>query len=309
MESGRPNAKKCPTCRVGLAAVPIRCLAAEQVIASLPRNCSHCGQQQTRGTIAAHEASCPQRPKKKTIQSSWAGHVRFEQPPPARQYANGICKVLKQLHPERKLTAEAVVILHDVIFRALKRVVTAAAAIPPTDTIVTKAEYAGEADPAKMVVDSRDFPYESFLCISPDEDVWVSADQLRHLGFADEIDAFTQLSEVQKRARLEQAKLDAFASCGELLDADEMNTPSLQTAVRLIMRSELAKRAVSEGSKAVCRFAAKGDSKEQRTCAATELSANAGLQFPVAVTGYEASRFSARSLSRRGAVYLTAVLE
>jgi len=59
---GNTGNKKCPSCRVNLAAQPIRNVTAEKQIARLPAQCRHCGSETTRSLLADHEASCPHRP-------------------------------------------------------------------------------------------------------------------------------------------------------------------------------------------------------------------------------------------------------
>ena len=85
--------------------------------------------------------------------------------------------------------------------------------------------------------------------------------------------------------------------------------------LRLALPGELAKHAVSEGTKAVSKFdpdrvmKSDHDGSAIPTVPPSELSRFAGLQFPVVTIGYDASRFSGRSVSIGGAVYLSAVCE
>ena len=60
--SGSSNRSRCPTCRVALGGTPIRCLSAEHAIAAMPSACAYFSAAMTRGEVAAHEESCPQRP-------------------------------------------------------------------------------------------------------------------------------------------------------------------------------------------------------------------------------------------------------
>ena len=111
------------------------------------------------------------------------------------------------------------------------------------------------------------------------------------------------------------------AEAGKLARYSKRSTVSsreVQSAVRLVLPGELAKHAVSEGTKAVTKFTSaddgsgkgkgkggRGDKKK-----ATSRSAKAGLQFPVG----RVHRYmkNARVASRIGAgapVYLAAVLE
>src|ERR1019366_8205815 len=87
----------------------------------------------------------------------------------------------------------------------------------------------------------------------------------------------------------------------------------IQSAVRLALPGELAKHAVSEGTKAVTKFNANPPGKTGKKLAGDRHSASfrAGLQFPVRRIGAEVM-MNVKSHSRRGAgapVYLAAVLE
>lgn len=76
----------------------------------------------------------------------------------------------------------------------------------------------------------------------------------------------------------------------------------IQTAVRLVLPGELAKHAVSEGTKAVTKF--------HSADFGGRLSARAGLQFPVArVRAMLAARVGKLRIGKGAPVYLAAVLE
>lgn len=90
------------------------------------------------------------------------------------------------------------------------------------------------------------------------------------------------------------------------------NTPAvisarhIQTAVRLLIPGQLAKHAVSEGTKAVTKFTATvGDAKNGKK---TSRSSRSGLQFPVSVCE-KIIRNYGRSVRSTSGVYLAAVLE
>ena len=149
----------------------------------------------------------------------------------------------------------------------------------------------------------RMYPVDSFLCLDEDQSpLWVSRDELVYLGYADEMEAYAAMSEETRQARLAAAK-EFISDCGEYFEPEEMSARDIQSAVRIILPGELAKHAVSEGTKAVTKFSIIDETEPHR------FSKAAGLQFPVARTGYDASRFSSCSLSTGAAVYLTAVCE
>jgi hypothetical protein len=149
------------------------------------------------------------------------------------------------------------------------------------------------------------YPVDSFLCLDADQSpLWVNRDELVYLGYADEMEAYAAMSEETRQARLTAAKEKSISESGEYLEPEEMSSRDIQSAVRIILPGELAKHAVSEGTKAVTKFCSINDETEPH-----HFSKAAGLQFPVARTGYDASRFSSCSLSTGAAVYLTAVCE
>lgn len=82
---------------------------------------------------------------------------------------------------------------------------------------------------------------------------------------------------------------------------------AVQTAVRLCLPGELAKHGVSEGTKAVTKY---DSDKRKKGDPAKSASVRAGLQFPVGrVHRHMKVDSSIDRVSRKAAVYLTAVLE
>jgi len=94
----------------------------------------------------------------------------------------------------------------------------------------------------------------------------------------------------------------------ELNKKTTITSREIQTAVRLILPGELAKHAVSEGTKAVTKFNASGDGSGRGGGGGSQ-SMRAGLQFPV---GRLATMLKKATKVRVGAgapVYLAAVIE
>ena len=60
--SRNSSSSRCPVCRVVLQTSPIRCLSAEQAIASMPTACQHCAKGMSRGQLKGHLPACPRRP-------------------------------------------------------------------------------------------------------------------------------------------------------------------------------------------------------------------------------------------------------
>lgn len=100
--------------------------------------------------------------------------------------------------------------------------------------------------------------------------------------------------------------------CQNLLELNEkatLTSREVQTAVRLILPGELAKHAVSEGTKAVTKFNSRLEDGAARTGKTTQ-SFRAGLQFPVGRTRtiLKKLRF-AEKIGKGAPVYLASVLE
>jgi len=90
--------------------------------------------------------------------------------------------------------------------------------------------------------------------------------------------------------------------------AATLSSREIQTAVRLVLKGELAKHAVSEGTKAVTKFCSSDSSRIGGK--SVSHSARAGLQFPVGrVRSYLKNGMFAKRIGKGAPVYLAAVLE
>eukprot|EP00005_Dracoamoeba_jomungandri_P005032 CAMPEP_0174258314 /NCGR_PEP_ID=MMETSP0439-20130205/7324_1 /TAXON_ID=0 /ORGANISM="Stereomyxa ramosa, Strain Chinc5" /LENGTH=198 /DNA_ID=CAMNT_0015341769 /DNA_START=161 /DNA_END=757 /DNA_ORIENTATION=+ len=114
--------------------------------------------------------------------------------------------------------------------------------------------------------------------------------------------------------------LDRVRLCSmELLEKDQKNTITsreIQTSVRLLIPGELAKHAVSEGTKAVSKFyASMGNNAGNRSWGAQPTmgpqtqSARAGLQFPVGTIKAILKEKTKCRIGKGAPVYLAAVVE
>jgi len=131
------------------------------------------------------------------------------------------------------------------------------------------------------------------LLVGSDEDErysWIDWDRAEDLFHAVVLESWSELSSEAKHQRL--------------LDAQESSSlvHKVQTAVRLVFPGELAKHAVSEGTKAVTKFTYSRDSTGP---ACTK----AGLQFHVGHVALKMTHYLNRAVSASAAVYMTAVLE
>jgi len=96
----------------------------------------------------------------------------------------------------------------------------------------------------------------------------------------------------------------------EMFGKKTLTAREIQTAVRLVFPGELAKHAVSEGTKAVTKFNSSLDSSESGSSMKQTKSSRAGLQFPVGrVSSYLKNFRFAERIGKGSPVYLAAVLE
>lgn len=100
----------------------------------------------------------------------------------------------------------------------------------------------------------------------------------------------------------------------EMVKKNSMTSREIQTAVRLILPGELAKHAVSEGTKAVTKYNAsfyEGAGEPGGKKARQSQSSKAGLQFPVGrIRAHLKLKYSPRfRIGKSAPVYLAAVLE
>ena len=172
--------------------------------------------------------------------------------------------------------------------------------MPPSKKPAKKAEKKPKSSGDKKTRKKRTESYSSYIYkvlkqVHPDTGISSKAMSI--------VNSF--VNDAFERIAVEAGKLVRYTKKGTL------SSREIQTAVRLILPGELAKHAVSEGTKAVTKYTAnagKGGRKGAKK--PTSRSAKAGLQFPVS----RVHRFlkSGKHAKRYGAgapVYLAAVLE
>lgn len=113
------------------------------------------------------------------------------------------------------------------------------------------------------------------------------------------------MNDIFERIATEAGKLVATYNKKATLSSRE-----IQTAVRLMLPGELAKHAVSEGTKAVTKFSSTSGTDGGEDDTSTTPSAKAGLQFPIGRIGrYLRQGKYATRMGAGAPVYLAAVLE
>jgi len=95
----------------------------------------------------------------------------------------------------------------------------------------------------------------------------------------------------------------------EFLHKKTISSREIQTAVRLVLPGELAKHAVSEGTKAVTKFNAAEEDRQEPVTHKFTRSARAGLQFPVGAIHAFLKEKCKQRIGQGAPVYLAAVIE
>jgi len=102
----------------------------------------------------------------------------------------------------------------------------------------------------------------------------------------------------------------------EIQEKATCTSREIQTAVRLVLPGELAKYAVSEGTKAVTKFVSRdnwqkegAEAEEKGKATRTSLASKTGLQFPVALVKTWMKKKAKQRINKGAPVYLTAVLQ
>ena len=232
---------------------------------------------------------------------SWDGVREISRAPPRSDWAGPIKKVLRQVHPDARMDAEALLLVCDLIDYCLHRVARRA------DELASGAKFrtaVGELG-AHRVLAHRILPRDEFLIVwEEDEDgvSWESREDALSAGI--DLAAFEQKPAQEVDAEFERFAKDFESQHGEPFAPDALDSRCIQGAVRHFLPRELAKHAVSEGVKAVQK--ATSGRSDSRTDSRTKL---AGLQFPVDIVGGMLASICGRVVSERAAVYLTASLE
>ena len=195
---------------------------------------------------------------------------------PLALFPEQIYKVLKQVHPDTKIGSTAMAVMGDFVSDTLVRLVTMAAQLPQPHH--DDAEDDDDAETFRLVESPVQDP-------ANDTDYGVVATMVETSTVADAGDGPPFSPELPVLKKL-------------------IDSRAVQTAVRMVLPGELAKHAVSEGTKAVTKWTwTNGGQFSNR------MSASAGLHFNVPALAAIVSAQSKVLLTGGAAVYLAAVLE
>jgi len=223
-----------------------------------------------------------------------------------------IKKVLALVHPNAGLEKSTALIINDMLMLLLSKLGKEAGdllnhkltAVEHMDCInvpdgCDSAEYYD-------IIAKRSFPTEAFLiALKKDEDeFWLCASTALASKDKALFEAFNNLTADKRTTIYQEHVVKCEGETGEEYTPFCIDSRSVQSAVRLIFPGEIAKHAVSEGTKAVTKFFSNDE-----VASPTSWTRNAGLCFPTSVHGYYLGRFTGRSVTPSASVYLAAVLE
>ena len=203
-----------------------------------------------------------------------------------------ILLVLKQVHPGLSITPEALTTTDDILIDMLRRIVQKAASLPRVTAADAEGEEDGGDGPTKWCaatfeIDQTERPKITLYMEDDGSEIPVQAPGSDFMWSTVSADG------------------PAFASP----DLSILDARNIQTAVRFDLPGELAKHAVSEGVKAITKFASSLGTSKGVSQRHLEVSARVGLQFDPITVAALARTLCQSELSFAAAVYLAAVLE
>ena len=200
-------------------------------------------------------------------------------------WSDAIARVLAQVHPNVQVDPRALSVLNDIVTYVLDKLLGHAIEARSRQHVAS-ADPRVEHDEYGRDVEDRAFGYLDVRVGDDDEE----------LDFKGEHSVRLYLRHDQNPPGA--VKLATPVAC--------ITREDVQNAVRVLLPGELAKHAVSEGTKAVTKFVSTGPN----TKCFQNMSSRCGLQLDPAYTALVASRLTRDfPLSENAAVYLSAVLE
>jgi len=246
-----------------------------------------------------------------------------------RIFGHGYGKVLKQVAPDLHLTQAAAATVDDLLAQCLQQLVQRALTVLDCNSAGVCTDFA--SDGSLRVLDTRTVPGRpapDLLVDNHDEYIWTTRVLLRTeetdgrgAAALAAWDAADEAARAAAPAAHKAAQVEAYGPGGhdgaayhaaswEQAHGRLISSRAVQTAVRLTLPGELAKHAVSEGTKAVTKVTSCGGGSSSSSRAQGDpLSAAAGLQFSVAVVGELMARLSGKAVSDTAATYLASCLE
>ena len=267
--------------------------------------------------------------------ASWDGIEKHSMPTVTDAgFGDAIYKVLKQVHPDEEISAKGMMVVDDLVAHMLHTLATAAGRNNdmhtstfggvPTRTYLdpSKAEDAGFD--GVTVLQTRTKPSDQVLFTYTqamgDSMWWEPRGEAVRVGLGPAVAAFEAQTPAEKEEDLLQICKDSCEGPEVLTSLNGLSSRDVQTAVRQLFPGELAKHAVSEGTKAVTKYVSRGvdidgiddDLKYGGKTAAEvgeRINSAAGLQFPVLKVAQRMHGCTGKPPSTLAATYMAAVLE
>jgi len=272
--------------------------------------------------------------------ASWEGIGKHSTAVPKLFLGGMIKKVLKQVHPDSEISATGQKLMSDLIAFAVDTMlaavdgVSASASSDQFATVHTNAFL--EDNSAKKVLASRLMPRDAVLVqhVDGDDDCsWELRSEVVRVGLAVALASFEAKTAAEQEAVLKEQQ---DLADDDLVEDDSWalggvtSSRNIQTAVRRVFPGELAKHAVSEGTKAVTKFSWGTRSEERDSISFKDgkmqyhgkltaesdvndvnsaLSRAAGLQAPVLEIAHVLHTRLGNPPSLTAAVYLAATME
>jgi len=243
-------------------------------------------------------------------------------------FSEGVYKVLKQIHPDTGIDLGAIYVMEDYNRHLLRSITQQAARLASEKRCPSMADYVQAPNKNAIKYNAKDFVIlgqdgAKYLVYHEDgedcdkEHGWEAKHEHGPTTFSGweakrivEQYLGPQLAEWEtKDSTAKKNVFDEFLvkvedELGEKIYPGEIDSRDIQTAVRLCLPGELAKHAVSEGTKAVIKFTSAGGGGEKAS-----RSACAGLQFDIDQIGALMSQTTGMVVSEGAACYLSAVME
>lgn len=190
-----------------------------------------------------------------------------ELPRPSLDFGLAVFLLLHQLHPALTVGHDALLTLDDLLHDVLRRISAALALVAPARRRV--ADDCTPYDPAVIRGERTLAGERQYLFSAEAETTWTAAevfDSPRLHGFVEEWRALDVGSQQQRTAdyferrdvhdwdMLEPDKGQTLTEAADVLTGNAISTRCIQSVIRAVLPCEMAKYAVSEGTKAVIKF-------------------------------------------------------
>ena len=228
-------------------------------------------------------------------------------------FSEGVCKVLKQVHPDTGIDLGAIYVMEDYNRHLLRSLTQQAARLASEKRCQSLVDYMQAPNKNAIKYNAKDFVIlgqdgAKYLVYHEDpedeeqEHGW-EAKRIVEQYLGPQLAEWETKDSIEKKNMFDEWLVKVRDYYGQKnFYPGQIDSRDIQTAVRLCLPGELAKHAVSEGTKAVTKFSSGRDEKHSR-------SRCSGLQFDVDQIGALVSQATSMVVSEVAACYLSAVME